>query len=290
MIIEKGVLTKIKDNDIATVCKQDVIFHEKIKDAFEQMEPHVSNITYNKISIGPKVVKIAKGAFDEVENNISQVELGENVSELEDEVFAGLTKLEKVNLRKVKIIGKMCFAESGLRAVTLPETVHSLSDRLFENCHQLDKVAIHGQIREVGQDVFKGCEKLGYVNYFGKKIPVEKFEDENIVQFLKQCEDEIAFSANIAKMDMNEMRIMGKLLKYYLNKFDKAIESGDFDREVIEQKLDKIGQRLAEVKQRIVTTREKVEDLAVLVHEGKLGIAFVREKLAKSEQNSEEAE
>lgn len=56
---------------------------------------------------------------------------------------------------------------SGMKSVTIPDTVTSIGDYVFENCTGLEAVFIPVSVAKIGNSAFKGCEGLEDVYYTG---------------------------------------------------------------------------------------------------------------------------
>ena len=77
----------------------------------------------------------------------------------------------------IKLPGSLFRECSGLKTITLPETLTSVSSSMFLDCTNLTGVSIPDSVTEIGESAFSNCELLSKVN-FGKgltKIGSEAF-------------------------------------------------------------------------------------------------------------------
>lgn len=68
-----------------------------------------------------------------------------------------------VNKLPVVEIGASAFINyPNLRSVTIPEGVHTIRERAFVDCKNLEEIDFPSTIKETGCNLFKGCDKLKY--------------------------------------------------------------------------------------------------------------------------------
>ncbi len=98
-----------------------------------------------KVEIPASVVSIGEGAFHDC-------------PKLEDVAFAADSKLE--------IIGRQAFWYcASLKALNIPEGVTTINYGAFGECAELTNISIPSSITNIGDDLFKGCDKLVYREY-----------------------------------------------------------------------------------------------------------------------------
>lgn len=84
----------------------------------------------------------------------------------EDEVIAQRKFYKKKDLtkyeidEKIKIIGRLAFAESGLKSIKIPENVTEIEYGAFMSCASLSEVAIPGTVSAIGTKAFEGTAWL----------------------------------------------------------------------------------------------------------------------------------
>ena len=89
--------------------------------------------------------------------------IGNNrVSRIGDGAFSGCSGLRSVTiLDSVKRIGNNAFRDcSGLTSVTIPDSVTSIGNYAFEGCSGLTRVTIGNGVTSIGYGAFRGCSGL----------------------------------------------------------------------------------------------------------------------------------
>ena len=56
----------------------------------------------------------------------------------------------------LKSIGEGCFHNSGLKEVTMPNSVEILAKEAFNNCQKLDKIALSDKLKVIERNCFYG--------------------------------------------------------------------------------------------------------------------------------------
>lgn len=119
-----------------------------------------------------------------IQDKLEEVILPEGLEVIGDRAFRGCTNLERVVIPStVKIIGcdafKGCkslheinlpnslteisngaFENSGLRTITIPESIKKLSGFCFADCNELKEVVIPGSVKELSGNCFANCNGL----------------------------------------------------------------------------------------------------------------------------------
>lgn len=137
----------------------------------------------NEINIDGKMYKItsiAKGAFKSAKF-IEKVILNENISIINDLVFAQCKSLVDINFDNIITIGKEAFKKTGLIDVLLPKVtyisnmafleceklkminapvVEGINIRAFEGCISLEKYNFSTKLNYYSKELFKGCTKI----------------------------------------------------------------------------------------------------------------------------------
>ena len=171
---------------------------------------------------------------------------GYRVVSLGSECFLGKTNVVKVNIPStVKSIRARAFMESGIREITIPETVTQLSGSAFyksENlervvikapitkiemntfakCFNLKSVVLPNTIREIDSYAFQYCRSLTSINIPSslKVLNRAVFEDcSSLVSIdLKNCESISSYTfsgcTNLQNVKMEKCRGIGNIFRY----------------------------------------------------------------------------
>ena len=150
------------------------------------------------------------------------VTLPESVKSIESGAFSGCTSITKINLNKVNTInsyafqgctnlsdviwsnelsniGDAAFFGTGLKTVTLPDSVNSLGAIVFLNCKNLETLNINN-VESVGQELCKGCTNLK--EFTAKKnfeILVSEESDNSNATYDKLFDKNATIKFNVAK-------------------------------------------------------------------------------------------
>lgn len=150
------------------------------------------------------------------------VTLPESVKSIESGAFSACTAMTKINLNKVNTInsyafqgctnlsdviwsnelsniGDAAFFGTGLKTVTLPDSVHSLGAIVFLNCKNLETLNINN-VESVGQELCKGCTNLK--EFTAKKnfeILVSEESDNSNATYDKLFDTNASIKFNVAK-------------------------------------------------------------------------------------------
>ncbi len=93
---------------------------------------------------------------------LTNVVLGEAVSEIPEYAFAGCSTLQSINLDKIANIGSYAFMESGLLTADLSSAVN-IDDYAFVNCGKMDNVTLNTAGCSIGEGAFAYDTSLGVV-------------------------------------------------------------------------------------------------------------------------------
>ena len=91
---------------------------------------------------------------------LTSVSLPESVKEICASAFADTTSLQSIALNKVEEIDNYAFYGSGLKALTLPESITSIEKRAFLACSALESLYINSKEATVEDLAFSGCTAL----------------------------------------------------------------------------------------------------------------------------------
>jgi hypothetical protein len=96
---------------------------------------------------------------------LNTVVLSEGTTEITESMFRNCANLETIHLpSSISIIGKTCFASSGIVWISLPKEI-SIRESAFQDCKRLTSVMFDGPntVVALGQSVFEGCMYLSEV-------------------------------------------------------------------------------------------------------------------------------
>lgn len=86
---------------------------------------------------------------------------GNECTEIGGSAFQGCKSLTKLDLPEgITKIGYAAFNESGLVSVSLPASLKTVNDRMFDGCEHLKEVEFRGKIDKIGYRMFGKCKAL----------------------------------------------------------------------------------------------------------------------------------
>ena len=124
-----------------------------------------------------EVIKIGENAFngkniskvimhdyiDEVMNSafancsyLTDVKMSRNLITIKEEAFSKCVNLTNITWNnKLKTISEKAFFASGLKELTLPNTVETIAASAFENCYALSNIVLSKSLISIGENAFK---------------------------------------------------------------------------------------------------------------------------------------
>lgn len=112
--------------------------------------------TYN----GLPVWEIGTKAFEN-NVNITKVTLPKNLSQIGNLAFTGCTALESIELPDgLTLIGMKAFSGSGLKSLSIPDSVDSGLDSIVDNCVNLEYIKLPNGINYIYSRIFYNTPKL----------------------------------------------------------------------------------------------------------------------------------
>lgn len=127
---------------------------------FESIEIPNSTFVCSELDIehhykGDTYIRYERGPFKECDN-LSNITFAEDVTCIPDNLFAGLTALESINIPDtVKSIGKSAFAYCrNLKEVSFPEGLEEIQIEAFSNCISLKEAKLPKTLQKIGGSSF----------------------------------------------------------------------------------------------------------------------------------------
>lgn len=113
-----------------------------------------------KVSLGDGVKEICKYAFAKC-TSLDSAELGEGLKVIGEYAFMGCSALQDITLPEgVESVSDCAFRQSGLREVTLPDSLTSIGRETFSGCTDLAAISLGGGLREIDGWAFYMCSSL----------------------------------------------------------------------------------------------------------------------------------
>lgn len=133
----------------------------------------------NEVKLPESMEYIAESAFCNCKR-LYYIHLPDNVYYIGESAFlhSGLRRIEmptqiKEENWKYAEIGRYAFADSDIRTITIPEGIHSIGFRAFNDCYFLSEIVIPATVTSIGDDIFLGVnvekiivEKDSYAAHF----------------------------------------------------------------------------------------------------------------------------
>lgn len=103
-----------------------------------------------------------QNAWGRYADDVIHVTIGEGLSELESDVFAGLRNVRSVYFpRTLKAIYSGAFSECGkLEQAALPDALRYIGPGAFQDCISLAEVTFGSSLKNIQADAFRGCKSL----------------------------------------------------------------------------------------------------------------------------------
>lgn len=103
---------------------------------------------------------------------IKRVEMSEGIMVIGACAFQNCTNLRHVSLPEtMHSISQFAFSNTGLDSITIPNQTIGISASAFRDCRSLKKVVLPVTLREIKREVFQGCSSLSEI-----KIPMSVIE------------------------------------------------------------------------------------------------------------------
>lgn len=134
-----------------------------------------------KVVIGEGITGIGERTFSGL-TNLIEVVMPESLTSIGNGAFTSCRSLKTIDLSHITTIGEYAFdschaltavdigsvtsmdsyafRNSGLRSITIPETLTVVPDYAFPSCTSLREVILHDRITKIGYNTFRGCSQL----------------------------------------------------------------------------------------------------------------------------------
>ena len=114
-------------------------------------------------------------------NEVVNLTVTSNISEIKDYAFVGYKGLHSVNFgNSVTSIGYQAFKNcSSLNSVTIGSSVNTIEDEAFRNCSSLASITIPNNVTSIGTDAFKDCTNLTSVTLNNSEIAAAIYTASN---------------------------------------------------------------------------------------------------------------
>lgn len=121
-----------------------------------------------------KITSIGYSAFEYTA--LKEFEIPENVKKIGKMAFFKTEQLTEITLpKKLKTIYRQAFFESGLKSITLPDSVEFAETECFRDCCNLEEVTLPAKEFVVPDGMFMSCEALKKVNNADKIVQLGKY-------------------------------------------------------------------------------------------------------------------
>lgn len=131
------------------------------EDAFSGTEIEEAIMTEGYLRIGKK-------AFSDC-TKLHQIIFSQSLTEIEEGALSGCSALSAVAFPEgLRRIGAYAFADSGLKKLQIPRSVHEIGEGAFSNCIHLEQVDIPENISDISNELLKGCTNLRKVQLHKK--------------------------------------------------------------------------------------------------------------------------
>lgn len=118
-------------------------------------------------------------------SKLEKVDL-KNVTSIQTGAFSGCTNLASIDLKDITVIGNGAFKGTALEEVTLNENITVINQSVFENCTKLSSIYIPESVTSIGNDAFAGDISLKSLNLTDnvKTIGNRVFKNSGIEEFV----------------------------------------------------------------------------------------------------------
>lgn len=148
---------------------------QDVKEIPEELFSHCSSLEKVLFTgMTGKVTSIGFAAFEDTA--LKEITIPENVKKIGNMAFFRTEQLTEIALpEKLKTIGRQAFSESGLKSITLPDSVEFVDTECFRDCCSLEKVTLPAKGFIIPDGMFMNCRALKRVNNADKIVQLGKY-------------------------------------------------------------------------------------------------------------------
>ena len=148
---------------------------QDVKEIPEELFSHCSSLEKVLFTgMTGKVTSIGFAAFEDTA--LKEITIPENVKKIGNMAFFRTEQLTEIALpEKLKTIGRQAFSESGLKSITLPDSVLFVDTECFRDCCSLEKVTLPAKGFIIPDGMFMNCIALKRVNNADKIVQLGKY-------------------------------------------------------------------------------------------------------------------
>ena len=123
------------------------------------------------ITIPDSVIEIEKAAFDCC-LNLENIKIGKNVKKIGADAFSCCWKLESVELPDGIEVIDGAFSGSGVKSISLPDSITRLGEYAFGDCSRLESIIIPDNVTEIGACAFSQCTSLESITIYNPECSI----------------------------------------------------------------------------------------------------------------------
>lgn len=129
-----------------------------VKEIGDSLFGYCTSLT--EVTLPQSITEIPNSTFSNCSSLIN-VKLSSKVKSFGHSVFYGCKALKTYKIPStVTKIDFDCFAESGLKKITIPSTVKEINSKLFRGCESLTNVKLPSNLTEITSSMFADCKTL----------------------------------------------------------------------------------------------------------------------------------
>ena len=157
---------------------------------------------------------------------LTEIELPEGITKLEDNTFLACTGLETVSLPDTLLeIGKSVFEGCWkLKEIRIPDGVNIINNSAFKKCKSLQEICIPEGISTITNNAFSGCEKLVKIVLPNSLQAIDRSAFEDCINL-----KEISIPDTVEKIESAAFKNCMNLKKVNCNNSDVAISPDTFE-------------------------------------------------------------
>ena len=132
----------------------------------------------SSVDISDGVTKIAASAFYE-SPQLRTVIIPESVTQIGASAFYGCSRLQRIDLAKVRTLGKKTFQDCKFLETVIADYLTEVPQSAFESCSSLTAVELSSEVNTIGEHAFKNCKALSHIVLPAQLTNIQKEAFEN---------------------------------------------------------------------------------------------------------------